>query len=67
MSDTIEKIQRYIEKSNVPCNVRYDASFKEVIAMASEMAALDAVVLAFNYGRTKGYRAAKAEAGANRA
>ncbi len=57
----IEKIQRYIERSNVPCNRRYGASVKETFAMASEMGRVDAIILAFDYGCAKGYRMAKAE------
>lgn len=57
----IEKIKQYIKKHNGPSNTQYDARFKEVCAMASELNAIDAVVLAFTYGQVKGYRAAKAE------
>ncbi len=57
----IEKIQRYIERSNVPCNRRYGTSAKKIFAMASEMGRVDAVILAFDYGCAKGYRMAKAE------
>ncbi len=57
----IEKIQRYIERSNIPRNRRYDASAKEIFAIASEMRGVDAVILAFDYGCAKGYRMAKAE------
>ena len=58
----IEKIKRYIKNNEVPRNNRYDARSKEVLAMALELDAIDAVMLAFTYGRIKGYRAAKAEA-----
>ena len=64
MNDIVEKIRKYIKENNVKINPRYDATFKEVCAIASEMAALEAVSLAFAYGRVKGYRAAKAEKGA---
>ncbi len=57
----IEKIQRYIKESNAPRGRRYDASIKEVFAIASELGAVDAVALAFSYGRAKGYQAGKAE------
>ncbi len=60
--DTIEKIRQYIKKSNAPRNKPYDATIKEVFAMASGMGAVEAVALAFDYGRAKGYRAAKKEA-----
>ena len=61
MSDAIEKIRKYIEKSDIQINARHDAKFKEMCAIASELTAVEAVSLAFNYGRIKGYRAAKAE------
>ncbi len=56
----IEKIKAYIKKSNVPRNRRYEASMKEVLAMATEMERVEAVTLAFEYGRAKGFRMAKA-------
>ncbi len=56
----IERIQEYINKSNVPRNRRYNASAKDLIAMAG-MGRVDAITLAFEYGRAKGYRMAKAE------
>ncbi len=59
----IEKIRKYIEKSSVPRNLRYDASMKEVLALATGMGRIDAATLAFEYGRAKGYRMAKAEGG----
>lgn len=62
--DTIEKIRRYINNSAVPRNERYDATFKEVHDIASGMGPIEAVAFAFDYGRAKGYRAAKAEGGA---
>ncbi len=57
----IEKIQRYIEKTNVPHNRHYSATTKKLLAIVSEMRGADAVFLAFDYGRAKGYRMAKAE------
>ena len=59
--DTIEKIRQYIKESKAPRNKPYDATIKEVFAMASGMGAVEAVALAFDYGRAKGYRAAKKE------
>ncbi len=58
----IEKIKRYIDKHGVSRNSRYDASFKEVLAIAKEMDPVNAVSFAFDYGRAKGYQIAKAEA-----
>jgi len=60
----IEKIQKYIEKSNVPANLRYDASLREAFAMATELEPVEAVSLAFKYGRAKGFRMANATKGA---
>lgn len=59
----IEKVQRYIDKHKVPYNPRYEMPVREVVALAHDLTSLDAVMLAFTYGRAKGYRAAKAEAG----
>ena len=58
----IEKMKRYIEGNKGLYNTRYDVRSKEILAMVLEMEILDAVMLAFSYGRAKGYRAAKAEA-----
>lgn len=57
----IKKIEKYVDKHGVPRNKRYDISMKEAIAISREMSAIEAVSLAFVYGRAKGYRAAKAE------
>ncbi len=59
--NAIEKIQQYINDSAAPCNEQYDATFQEVLDIASGMGPIEAVALAFDYGRAKGYRAAKAE------
>lgn len=57
----IEKITRYIAKSCVPSNPRYDASFIDILALERELGGISALELAFRYGVAKGYRAAKAE------
>lgn len=59
----IEKIKRYIDKTKFN-NDRYSLLFDETIKMAhfADDSPIEAVLLAFNYGRAKGYRAAKAEA-----
>lgn len=60
----IEKMQRYIERTKLDKN-RMCLDFSEACALAKEAktadAALEMVALAFNYGKAKGYRAAKAE------
>lgn len=58
----IESMQRYIERTAISSN-RYEMNMNEVFAL-SHMAAdesISAVIMAFNYGRAKCYRAAKAE------
>ena len=66
----IEKMQRYIAKIKKPFNGnrRYDMNIQEAFALAekaknndSDFPTFDTVCLAFEYGRAKGYRAAKAE------
>ena len=57
----IERIKRYIDKYGAPSNPRYDTSVKEVFALAQGMGVIEAISMAFNYGKAKGYRAAKAE------
>ncbi len=57
----IEKIKEYIRKSNVSRNRRYDASWKEVLALTTEIGGVEAIALAFEYGRAKGFRMAKAK------
>lgn len=57
----IEKIKRYIEKHGAPSNLHYDMSIKEALAVAHELGGIEAVYMAFVYGKAKGYQAAKAE------
>lgn len=60
----IEKIKKYIERAKMN-NDKYYMNFGEACAMAKEArtfdAVLDVISLAFDYGKAKGYRAAKAE------
>ncbi len=58
----IEKIKRYIDRTNANISDRYEIGCLEVGALKREFDVTDAVYLAFLYGRAKGYRAAKAEA-----
>ena len=58
----IEKIQRYIERTVIPLTlgVRYGCRMNELEAIALESRhPLEAVLLAFKYGKAKGYRAGK--------
>lgn len=59
----IEKIRAYIakrESGKFPFGTRYQMLLNEMSSLSS-MDAVEAVCLAFDYGRAKGYRAAKAE------
>lgn len=62
----IERIRRYVEREKVSQNSRYDMDMIEGLELSkaayeAEDLPLGIIVLAFNYGRAKGYRAAKAE------
>lgn len=56
----IEKMKRYIERTNTGELSRYELGLLEVQALRRESVQADALYLAFLYGRAKGYRAAKA-------
>lgn len=58
----IEKMARYIERTKVPSN-RYQLYMNEVFSLIhwTEENPINAVIMAFEYGQAKGYRAAKAE------
>lgn len=61
----IEKIQRYVGRSKAfPQGTPYQMNLLEAFSLADMSAenAVDAICLAFDYGRAKGYRAAQAEA-----
>lgn len=63
----IEKIQRYVDKHGISRNSRYGMNVIEGLELSkaayeAKDLPLEIIVLAFNYGRAKGYRAAKAEA-----
>lgn len=61
----IEKISRYIELTeNVGANRSYQMNMLEILELRkmAEDQAYSALALAFDYGKAKGYRAAKAEA-----
>lgn len=59
----IEKMKRYIERTKMPKGNPYQMNMAEVLDLARATAEtpFDIVYLAFNYGKAKGYRAAKAE------
>ena len=64
----IEKMKRYIERTKM--NDRLDSLYRMNLAESCELTmqadassdlSFNAICLAFNYGKAKGYRAAKAE------
>ncbi len=59
----IEKIKRYIERTKISYPSRYEMSLLEAVVLEGAAAenALDAVYIAYLYGRAKGFRSAKAE------
>lgn len=59
---TIEKIEKYIAKENLS-NGRYEMKYQEATALSELLSlsgSLYAIGLAFDYGRAKGLREAKA-------
>lgn len=62
----IEKMKRYIERTNLKEGDRYYLDMREAFELAiqareSNDFPLEVINLAFKYGKAKGYRAAKAE------
>lgn len=59
----IEKMERYIKRTKASNMNAYQMNLREMLDLAHSAveAPIDAVCLAFEYGRAKGYRAAKAE------
>ena len=57
----IEKMKRYIEITNAGDLPRYEINMAEALELKHYPYIIDAIWLAFSYGRAKGYRAAKAE------
>ncbi len=60
----IEKMKRYIERTDmkIKASSPYQINIREALELAHQAHAnpYDAVSLAFEYGKAKGYRAAKA-------
>ena len=58
----IERIQKYVQKTGFNF-AKYPLSTPETFAIWNEMkgSPIEMIYLAFNYGRAKGFRAAKAE------
>lgn len=57
----IRKVEAYVKKHEAPRNVRFDASAREIFAIVHELTHIEGVMLAFSYGKAKGYRQAKKE------
>lgn len=58
----IEKMQRYIERTHVKDERdAYRMGSRQIKTILAEVDLVEAVILAFDYGKAKGYRAAKAE------
>lgn len=60
----IEKVKRYIDRTNIPreISVRYDVHMEDLLAiLRSKKHPIEAIYLVFEYGKARGYRAAKAE------
>lgn len=63
---TIERMERYIQLTKTG-NIRYDLKLSETFALVSLInnensdTAIDAIWIAFQYGRAKGYREATKE------
>ena len=62
----IEKMQQYIAQTNADANGEHGLIWNEMAELCEEAHKTDflmeVIALAFNYGKAKGYRAAKAEA-----
>lgn len=56
----IERIERYISKTGKPGD-QYDLRANEMLIINNYGCTIDNICLAFNYGRAKGLRAARAE------
>ena len=62
----IEKMQRYISRTKMDPDNRFSMGMEEAFELVSQARSskdfsLKVISLAFNYGKAKGYRAAKAE------
>lgn len=62
----IEKMQRYIERTKLDKNDKFCMGYCEAVELGRKMkegddSMLEAIGLIFDYGKAKGYRAAKAE------
>ena len=61
---TVQSVQTYIERTKVPERRGYSPTIDTIALFAKygeQDSPLKAIILAFEYGRAKGYRQAKAE------
>lgn len=60
---SLQTIEKYIARTNLPQNSRFEASFGDICEIREKARenVYDALFLALEYGRAKGYRMAKAE------
>ena len=59
--EILKRINRYIDETEIENSIRYAMFTSEATAMFKNLDPAEAIFLAFNYGRAKGYRAAKKE------
>ncbi|MCI9333112.1 MAG: hypothetical protein HFG05_13255 [Oscillibacter sp.] len=60
----IERMRRYIERTHMSKSDNYCLVYSEAVELARSAgpdSIFDAIALAFDYGKAKGYRAAKAK------
>lgn len=59
----IETMQRYVERTKIGNAHSYTMNMREMLALAefAQSVPFEMICMAFSYGRSKGYRAAKAE------
>lgn len=58
----IEKMQRYIERTHIKDERdAFCMRSRQIKTILAEAGLVEAIILAFDYGKAKGYRAAKAE------
>ncbi len=62
VAEILAKIQQYIQQTGMECTIkRYGMRLNELFAMLRMDDTGMALTIAYDYGRAKGYRAARAE------
>ena len=59
--DTIKKIKKYIKNTKEKECKRYGLYVSEAVTICKQSSPINGIMLAFAYGRAKGYRAAQNE------